>query len=318
MRKRRFEQDEAVRLEIDGVAQRIRLCAARTGLPPLLVVQGGPGLPLLNEVSRFQTSLSLEEDFTVAYWDQRGCGNAARDAHAALSLERLLDDLCFVIRWLNERTGMNVALLGISMGGTLAMRAAAREESLVSAVIAISPDLNVALADANAHSILIAASSESARMSRALARLGPPPYLSPSRFQERLTLVADLGGIERGKKFGDILAELAWSLVKRYGLFGAAAALQNARSMQAMLLPQLAELDLFSSWPESASPFHLVFGEDDFLSPHSLVEAASRHCKDEDSLIVLPRAGHMVHFDRPDAVREIVRSRALLKRPTSR
>ena len=55
-------------------------------------------------------------------------------------------------------------------------------------------------------------------------------------------------------------------------------------TIQARLLPALAELRLFDSWPETTVPMHLVFGEDDILTPPSLVEAASRLLKPDDSL----------------------------------
>jgi len=310
MKRSALEQDEILRISIDGSDQRLRICAARRGLPPLLIVQAGPGLPLLNEVDRFRASLALEDEYTVAYWDQRGCGKASRKAAGSLSLDRLLEDLCRVIRRLHAMTGAKVALLGISIGGSLAMRAAAREEAIVSIVFAVSPDLNVAMGDDNARGVLAESSKGDARTSRALARLGPPPYLTPSRFQRRLKLLADYGAVERGRKFGPMLSALALSLVKSYGLFGAGKALRNARLIQARLLPELAGLDLLSSWPESAVPFRLFFGEEDILSPPSLVEAASRRLKSGDSLVVLPRAGHMVHFDRPDALKEHLRPMA--------
>ena len=69
--------DETIALEINGSRQRVRLCATRTGLPPLVIVQHGPGVPVLHEVSKFQRRLHLERDYLVVYWEQRGCGNAS-------------------------------------------------------------------------------------------------------------------------------------------------------------------------------------------------------------------------------------------------
>jgi hypothetical protein len=71
--------DTTTRLDINGFSQPVRLCASREGLPPVLIVQAGPGLPTLHEVSKFQRRLGLERDFLVAYWEQRGCGNAPND-----------------------------------------------------------------------------------------------------------------------------------------------------------------------------------------------------------------------------------------------
>src|SRR5208282_1648565 len=161
-----------------------------------------------NEAPRFRSRLSLEDDFTVAYWDQRGCGPAAREAADTVALGRLLDDLCRVLRHLHARTGSKVALLGISIGGTLAMQAAARERELVSKVVAVSPDLDTAAGDDYAYRILNDRSMKrrGKRMAGILRRLGPPPYTGPARFQQRLTLLANEGSIERDIKFGRMAA----------------------------------------------------------------------------------------------------------------
>src|SRR5262245_31132258 len=62
--------DRTFDLAVNGSRRRIRLCADREGQPPLLIVQGGPGLPVLNEVRKFQRLLDLERDFLVGYWEQ--------------------------------------------------------------------------------------------------------------------------------------------------------------------------------------------------------------------------------------------------------
>jgi hypothetical protein len=76
--------DRTVKLEINRSTQQIRMCAERTGLTPILIVQASPCLPLLHEVAKFQRQLHLESDFLVGYWDQRGCGSASqKDAKSA-------------------------------------------------------------------------------------------------------------------------------------------------------------------------------------------------------------------------------------------
>ena len=61
-----------------GTTQWIRIRGANASNPVLLLVQQGPGLPMINEVRRFERLLGLEQDFTVVYWDQRGCGRSLR------------------------------------------------------------------------------------------------------------------------------------------------------------------------------------------------------------------------------------------------
>src|SRR5215475_1383105 len=89
--------DKTLTLNINGSRQSIRLCAARPGLPPLLVVQGGPALPLLHEVAKFQRLLNLENEFLVGYWEQRGCGNSSAADARSVSLAQQVEDLRIVL-----------------------------------------------------------------------------------------------------------------------------------------------------------------------------------------------------------------------------
>lgn len=300
--------DETLVVNVQGTQQKVRLRASRRGLPPLLVVQAGPGFPVLNEVSRFQKCLRLEEDFTVAYWEQRGCGTAPRSVAQSVTMKTQQDDLEGVIRWLSEKTGQQVVVFGISLGATLALKAALREKQRIKAVIAISPDTDLGLSDAAAYDFILGKCSESGgrKLLSGFRRLGRPPYADPARFQLRARLMSDLGGIEHGKSFARIMRRMLGSVLAAYGPLGAFTALRNMNTVQARLLPELVGLNLFTAWPQSGVPIRFFFGEADIMAPASLVAKVSEHLGPEDRLITLPRAGHMVHFDQPQAVRETV------------
>jgi hypothetical protein len=85
--------DRTVNLNVHGSNQRLRICGARSELPPLLVVQGGPGLPLLHEVPKFQRLLNLEERFLVGYWEQRACGDVPSSEANTVSWLQQIEDL---------------------------------------------------------------------------------------------------------------------------------------------------------------------------------------------------------------------------------
>src|SRR3954453_6951140 len=140
--------DETTSLDVNDSRQRVHLCAERTGLPPLLIVQHGPGFPLLHEVTKFQRRLGLERDFLVVYWEQRGCGDSPADDAGRVSLAQQIEDLQAVVKWVADRTRQRVLLFGVSMGATLSLLAAAREPTHVKAIIATSPDLHTQVGDA--------------------------------------------------------------------------------------------------------------------------------------------------------------------------
>jgi pimeloyl-ACP methyl ester carboxylesterase len=302
----RLAIDTTVTLDVNGSTQRIRLCAERTGLPPLLIVQGGPALPLLNEVAKFQQRLRLEKDFLVAYWEQRGCGAASQEDAKSVSLQQQVDDLRFVLRWLHDDTKQAVTLFGISIGGTIALRAAEQEPDRVKAVVAISPDSQTALSDTSADAFLQKESAASRRLSRRVTKLGKPPYVDLSAFQRRASLLADLGAIERGKTFNALLRETLFSMLRTYGVVGAVKALRNMNLVMRTILPELVSVDLLAHPPRLAMPVHYLFGEQDALTPASVVkDLPAAIAAPANTVLLVPDAGHMVHFDQPDIVRRV-------------
>ena len=301
--------DKTITLSINGSRQRIRLCAARPDLPPLLIVQAGPALPLLHEVTKFQRLLNLEHNFLVAYWEQRGCGNAsAHDAHS-VSLAQQVDDLRSVLRWLHGETRQRALILGISIGGTISLQAAELEPDRLRAVIAISPDAQTTVSDAAAHGFLHeqALGPDRQRISRRVMALGQPPYLDPASIQRRARLLADLGTIERGMTFNALLRQLLVALVRTYGVVGAVRALRNMNIIQRRLLPEIASVDMFSRRPRVTVPVHYVFGELDVLTPALVAESLPHAIASPGSSVLrVANAGHMVHFDQPQIVRSVV------------
>ena len=177
--------DETITLDIAGSHQRVRLCATRPALPPLVVVQHGPGVPVLHEVAKFQRRLQLERHYLVVYWEQRGCGNASGSDAERVSLAQQVDDLGAVIRWVADRTQQKVLLFGVSIGATISLLAAAREGARVKAVVANSPDLNTragdAAVDAFLHEQVRRGGSGRARRMLANLRSAAVPF-SRSRF----------------------------------------------------------------------------------------------------------------------------------------
>jgi pimeloyl-ACP methyl ester carboxylesterase len=309
MRPKDFCVNQTVVLDINGSQQTLRLCARTAGLPPLLIVQGGPGLPLLPEAGKFQQRLRLEEKFLVVYWDQRGCGRAqARDAQN-VSLSQQLDDLRFVLHWLKKNTGQKVTLMGVSLGATLVLQAAEQEQGNVTAVVAVSPDTHTAISDAAAAEFLETQSRRSAkpRLAAAVKKMGPPPYLAAGAFQQRIRLLSDLGGIEQGKTFSDLLKGTLSGFLKIYGFFGLLRALGNMGRVQNKLLPELAALNLFNQPLHLQVPVHFIFGQEDPLVPWELIRRLPEAVAAEVSTLTrVAQAGHMVHFDQPEIVREVL------------
>jgi pimeloyl-ACP methyl ester carboxylesterase len=300
--------DETIALEINGSRQRVRLCAGRIGLPPVVVVQQGPGLPVLHEVAKFQRRLDLERDYLVVYWEQRGCGDASAEDARSVSLAQQVEDLQAIVRWVADRTQQRVLIFGISIGATISLLAAARDSGRVKAVIANSPDLQTRAGDAAVDRFLHehVRRAGTRRLERALTKLGPPPYLEPRRLQRRAVLLADFGSIERGRTFNALLRETLGAMVRTYGVFGTVRALRNMNMVQRTMLADVATLDLLAHPPQLTVPVHFVFGEQDALTAAVMSgELPGVMGGPRTTAVRVPDAGHLVHFDRPDIVRVI-------------
>jgi proline iminopeptidase len=313
----RFAIDETMQLNVNGARQCLRLRAERPGLPPLLIVQGGPGLPILHEVRKFERLLNLEEQFLVVYWEQRGCGNAsARDAES-VSMAQQVDDLRIVLKAIHDQTRQRVLILGISIGATFALQAVEGQGEATRGVVAISADAHTGLSDAASYRFLEdRAQCDGGELASKVKKLGPPPYLDPAALRRRATLLADLGTIEQGRTFGALLREMLLAMLRTYGVIGTVRALRNINLIQRKLLPEVAALDLLGHPPRLAVPVHYVFGENDALTPAKLAsQLPAAVAAPATTAVRVPNAGHMVHFDHPDIVRSTLES---LNRATSR
>jgi len=290
--------NERFTLDIDGTRQKIWLRTRSPGSLPVLVVQAGPGLPLWNEVGRWDRALGLEDDFQVAYWEQRGCGSAPAKDALSVTWATQQADLTFVLEWLVRKTGQRVLVVGVSLGATLALGAASQTPELVHAVVGISTDVDIPASDEAVYQAMVAALPRAADLR--------PPFLAASRFQARAQHLANLGSIESGKKFGAIAASLISSLVATYGPWGVPRVMGNLAAVQDRLLETLSGMNLVAAWPATKVPVYQVFGDNDLLVPRATVDRVRGLVGPVDRVISLDRAGHSVHFDRPREVRNII------------
>ena len=161
--------------------QWIRVRAADAANPVLLLIQQGPGLPMINEARRFEHLLGLERDFTVVYWDQRGCGRSLRAGTGRddISLERMTGDTVALLQLLSDRFGGKAYVAGFSLGATLGAYAAAQRPDLVATLVATGMDIDGPAAANSAYQFALhtARQRHNKRATRQLEAIGPPPHL---------------------------------------------------------------------------------------------------------------------------------------------
>src|SRR5215470_12832218 len=199
-------------VQLGGITQWIRVRGADASNPALLLMQQGPGFPMINDAPRLEHLLGLEKAFTVVYWDQRGTGLSSSPLRTnsnrfEISVARMVDDTVMLLELLRDRFGGKTFVAGFSFGATFAAQAAVRRPDLVAALVATGMDIDIPAAERHAYEFVL-------RSARRLERIGPPPHLTVKQFGTRARWAANYGGVTAGKDYAGMLRTLLGSLIR--------------------------------------------------------------------------------------------------------
>jgi pimeloyl-ACP methyl ester carboxylesterase len=300
-------------IEMDDSTQWIRIRAADPSNPVLLLIQQGPGLPMINEARRFGELLGLEHEFAVVYWDQRGCGRSLRrrTGSAASGLEPMVNDAVRLLELLRARFGGPSHVVGFSWGATVGAHAATRRPDLVTTLVAVSLDVDGVAAANHAYEFALDAAGQrgNRRATRQLTAIGPPPHLSAKQFSTRARWAANFGGVTRNETFGSLVRGLIASLVRSsdYSIGDVVRTVRGISTPPAALLDEIANLDLIRTLPRVDVPVVFAQGRlDQVASVDALqryahaVEAPRKH------LAWFERSAHTPQLDEPEKFRDLV------------
>src|SRR3954469_6298178 len=238
--------DTLERVQLGGVTQWIRIRAADASNPVLLLMQQGPGLPMISDRQRLERLLGLENEFTVVYWDQRGTGLSAPSLRKNsnrfdISVDRMVDDTVTLLELLRDRFRRTTFVAGFSFGATFAAHAAARRPELLAALIATGMDIDVPAAENHAYAFALDAARRrrNRRAVRQLEAIGPPPHTTVKQFGTRARWVANFGGVTTDANYNSLLRSLLVSVLRspEYSAADVFRTLRGIGASQAALLP---------------------------------------------------------------------------------
>jgi pimeloyl-ACP methyl ester carboxylesterase len=308
-----MEIDRRESVQLGDSTQWIRIRAANARNPILLLVQMGPGLPMINEARAFGRLLSLEDDFTVVYWDQRGCGRSLRSADATRTpdLQTMVNDTERLLTILVDRLGTPPVVTGFSMGATIAALATARRPDLVAALVTVGMDVDGAAIETNAYQFALAAarSRNNRRAIRQLEAIGPPPHLQLKQFATRGRWAANFGGVRSAHTYNSMARSLLLSLLGSpdYSLADVVRTFRGMTAAQAALLPELAALDLTNTLPRLDTPIVMVQGRHDRVAPPAAAERYAELLQaPSKQLVWFEHSAHMPHFEEPGRFRHLL------------
>lgn len=191
---------------LGGIRQHILIQAVQSGKPVLLVLHGGPALPVPGVACRgvdWVFNLSTEElrkHFTVVFWDQRGTGKSYSPniPQTSIHMEQFVSDALELTDWLRRRFGEDkIFLSGASWGSILGLKLAARYPDRFHAYFGIAQIVNWAESDRDAYWWLLQQASKrnNGKAHAELKSMGEPPYLNDlSRWNNLRKWLMLLGG----------------------------------------------------------------------------------------------------------------------------
>ena len=310
---------------LGGVQQWIRIRGQDMANPVLLLMQQGPGLPIINEVRNFDYVLGLEQLFTVVYWDQRGVGLSApalldRAGQRDVSVPQLVKDTITLLELLQDRFERTPVVAGFSFGATFSAYAAAQRPDLMSALVAVGMDIDTPLAEEHTYQFVVETARQRniRRALRQLKSIGPPPHVTSKQFRTRAKWAANFGGVTRGATFASMLRSLLTSLLRSpdYSAGDVMRTLGGISASQAALLPQLAGTDLVRTIQQLDVPLVMVQGRLDQVAPSA---SAQRYFDSVTApakqLIWFENSAHTPHLDEPDKFRDVLVDVAAAQRP---
>ena len=306
--------DSLESVQAGDTRQWIRIRGADESNPALLLIQQGPGLPMINEARRFRHVLGLEQYFTVVYWDQRGCGRSLRGSGktAGISLERMVADTVSLLGFLRDRFAGKTYVAGFSFGATLAAFAAAQRPDLVETLVATGMDIDGASAANSAYEFALRTAQQrgNRRATRQLEAIGPPPHLTSKQFGTRVRWATNFGGVTTGETYASLARELVSSLLRSsdYSARDIIRTVRGITATQAALLPDLASMDLTRSLPRIDVPVVMVQGRHDEVAPgESAQQYAGSLQAPGKQLIWFETSAHTPHLEEPAKFRDLLR-----------
>lgn len=265
-------------LGINNSEQYLIIRSADTLNPVLLYIHGGPGSPEFMFMDHFRST--LDEDFTICYWEQRGAGKSFQPGipAEAMSLEQFVEDAAEVTRYLISRFGKEkIFLLGHSWGSMLGSYTVQKYPDLFLAYFGIGQVADQIRAEQISYDFVLSKARELNDL-KAVARLveiGRPPYGSIEEsinkiMVERKFVSRYKGAIYQGNFYRE--ASLALLNCREYTFMDKLNFLRGMSFSLEHLWDEVLERNLFEEIPEQKLPVFIFQGIHDYQTAYPVAK----------------------------------------------
>ncbi len=304
------------KININNSSQWVLVRGNSIDAPLLIHVQQGPGFPMISEAREMGKKLHLENNFLVAYWDQRGCGKSfdKNIRPETISLAQMADDIIACAKYLLKKYNKNKAVLvGYSIGATASLMAAAKDSSNFSTIFAVGIDVDIPYADKYALHFAMdkAVAANNKKLAQEIDDLKKQPIVDAKKFQQRAKILTNLGGIKTGNNYNSLVLDTVKHVLfsKYYGIGGLLKMMKGIEFCQNALLPELSGLDLFKKVTKVNLPVHFMQGSLDAIAPPLRGKAYYDQFQATDkSFTAFEKSAHSPHFEEPEKFSRLVKS----------
>lgn len=299
---------ELVTVEIGGVDQVLMIRGRSTDGPVLLHLAGGPGG---TDLGAMRADTSLESDFVVVTWDQRGTGRSyatSIDPVEDLTLEQAVADTLSVTEHLRDRFGQDRIYLSANSWGTIpGVLAVQQRPELFHAYVSTGQMVNNRATDQMFYEDALAWAEATGNdgLAQQIRSAGPPPYEDLLRYEYTVSYEHQWNAYPGV----DQLWEMPFNtFVSENNLLDRINALRGMLDVNYFVYPQLQDHDFRSDVPRLDVPVYLVLGEHEARGRAVLANDWYEQLRaPRKERIIFEGSGHRPSFEQPDEFAVLMR-----------
>lgn len=308
---------EKVFADINGVRQGMFIQSTDAAHPVLLCLHGG--LPEYFLTERYPTG--LENDFTVAWWEQRGAGLSYSPGipPETMTLEQFIADTLSVTDYLRNRFSKEKIYLMAHSGGTfIGLQAAARAPEVYCAYVGVAQMVHQLESERRAYEYMLERFKQAGN-GRMVRKLGAAPVTMTAGTPAAYLRVRDRAmhslGVGTTHDMTSVLRGIVWpSLTSPNYTLGEKVKLWRGKRSSGIsaLWNEMLAVDLADRVAELAIPAYFFHGVYDYTVSYQLaqdyVEALKAPLK---SFYTFERSAHSPILEEPQRARKILREDVL-------
>lgn len=305
---------ENIYVPAGGIEQYLQIRSEDKDNPVILWLHGGPGNPLSYLTYYYQRP--LEKDYTIVYWEQRGCGRTfyRNEDSGELTIERLLTDTDEIVDDLRERFDQEkIVIAGHSWGTVLGMEYVNTHPEKVAAYIGVGQVTDFSQGKIHAAQIASQAAfasgnkEDSALLERHIEELSKAESIDQVNAESLEEMIitslkylrpdGEMSGVEQAI-VGVTAPEMLWDDM-RWFLFESDT--KNIFDVQGKLVDYMYfRFDVAKLSSEYDIPICFIQGDSDWITPTDMVaEYYSGITAEKKEMVTIENAGHTPFLDNP-------------------